>query len=231
MIAVSSNNLNLAENVAASGEADVSDIDYPVYRFLFHQTNAYLSQSSTSCEIVAQEQNPFSSEIEWQWIPHIRYNGALLRNLRTRNFLCFDNEGKPVAVKQANLERCLLQALLPKFAIFKRANDIQIDEEEFFYEDQFEPLSTTFSVHQSENANFGTLRPKDNGVKFAIPTAIHLKSLFDDRSWYVGFCAVECIGDLPTDSSALLGPGMYAELSDYQQTSDLPGRLHVYHSL
>ncbi|KAM7532904.1 hypothetical protein Aperf_G00000128432 [Anoplocephala perfoliata] len=179
---------NLEENLPDFKEDSISGIDFLIFRFYFQQTHAYLSQSTTSCEVVAQERNPFSCEIEWQWIPHSKYNATLLRNLATGNYLCFDDEGKPVAVKHPKLERCLLRAFPPKFDYVKRTNDIQMCKGGLFQGIESEFFAAIFSAIQSQAVNYGSLRPKHNGVQYRLPAAVHLKSLLDDRSWYVGFC-------------------------------------------
>ncbi|KAM7532845.1 hypothetical protein Aperf_G00000128456 [Anoplocephala perfoliata] len=174
--------VNIGENLPDSKEYYASDINFPIYRLYFHQTDAYLSQSTTSCEVVAQEQNPFSCEIEWQWIPHPKYNATLLRNLATGNYLCFDDEGKPVAVKQAKLERCLLRALFPEFDPVRRANDMEVCEEDLFQGNESDFFDTILSADKNQTVNYGTLKPKRNGVKAHLPAAVFLKSLLNDRS-------------------------------------------------
>ncbi|KAM7532875.1 hypothetical protein Aperf_G00000128446 [Anoplocephala perfoliata] len=161
--------------VSGSGRVTLKS-KYPLYRFYFPSTHAFLFATNASTDLLALEHNPFALEILWQWIPLPQYEAALFRNLASKQYLCFDNHGKAVAIANLNLKRCLLQIFLLK-----------------------SPNRTT-SNHSASGGNNESIPGDEQLVKaslntavtgglltFKIPSAVQLRSKLDHQ-FYVGFC-------------------------------------------
>uniref|UniRef100_A0A5K3FIW0 DPPIV_N domain-containing protein n=1 Tax=Mesocestoides corti TaxID=53468 RepID=A0A5K3FIW0_MESCO len=68
---------------------------FPAFRFYNPGAHAYLAKRNTSKEVVTQDRDPFSNQIEWEWIPQPKSLGAFLRHKASKMFLCFNRHGKP----------------------------------------------------------------------------------------------------------------------------------------
>ncbi|VDO01224.1 unnamed protein product [Rodentolepis nana] len=91
---------------------------YPIFRFYFPPSNAYITGANNSNELVVQERNPFRLNVEWEWISKSRHGGLFLRNLDTQEYLCFDKIGKPVVQKELNFNGCLLVVSMAPLKMF-----------------------------------------------------------------------------------------------------------------
>ncbi|KAH9286480.1 hypothetical protein ECG_01112 [Echinococcus granulosus] len=178
---------------------------FPVFRFYNSETHAYLSKSNLTSEVVAQDHNPFSQNIEWEWIPQPQNSGAFLRNKASRHFLCFNKHGRPTVRKRINLRRCLLHGFLPSRKLvvpvkLPKSTHKQLSLEEAHAavksESQLQTIITATNSSSSSGKPTGVRRSlkrehpprSDNFAKFSIPVAVHLASKLHKPPWHIGFC-------------------------------------------
>ncbi|TPP67647.1 hypothetical protein FGIG_02608 [Fasciola gigantica] len=82
---------------------------YPVYRFYSSVARAYVTASEGNRLVSASVTNPFSTLIEWEWISIPTYSGAYLRHAYSQRYLCFNQNGRPILLKNAYFPRCFLR--------------------------------------------------------------------------------------------------------------------------
>ncbi|KAL5111997.1 hypothetical protein TcWFU_004595 [Taenia crassiceps] len=178
---------------------------FPVFRFYNSETRAYLSRSNSTSEVVAQDRDPFSQNIEWEWIPQPKNFGAFLRNKASKYFLCFNKHGRPTARKRVNPRRCLLHGFLPSRELAVPGKPLKSAHKQSSpgqthvavkSESQFQ--TTIAATNTSSNGSNSTevrrsfrrdYPPRsDSFAKFSIPVAVHLASKLHNPTWYIGFC-------------------------------------------
>ncbi|KAM7540493.1 hypothetical protein Aperf_G00000034596 [Anoplocephala perfoliata] len=178
-----------------------TETTFPVFRFYNPENRAYLSKSTTSREVVAQERNSFSRQIEWEWIPQPRFNGVYLRNKASKHFFCFNKHGRPTARERLNLRRCLLHGVLrirdtmkqPKSTNGLSPSGKMQANATTELQLQLQVSDTSENLTNVSNSSYlarmrRSLGRSDDLAKFAVPAAIRLASKLHKPRWHVGFC-------------------------------------------
>ncbi|VDL21589.1 unnamed protein product [Hymenolepis diminuta] len=193
------------ENVQLKSSVDgfKTDAAFPAFRFYSPDIRAYLSKSNSSREIVAEERNPFSQIIEWEWMPQPRYNGVYLRNRISKHFFCFNKNGRPAVRKHLNRERCLLHGYIRFYGSTKRpkftnkrfqTDNIRVNTlNNFNFQDSITSRNNRNNISNYittgyPQRNRRSLRRIGGLADFLLPAVIHLTSKQQTPEWRVGFC-------------------------------------------